>query len=101
MMGVLCMTTVIPANCRNPDGGWATGGAHDLTVNPSYVRCAPPSAMRAGDARGGAGCRLFRARTIPHASPCIPCEIRFALSRPLRFAKGRISPPPPFVPTIF
>ena len=34
----------------------------------------------------------------PIPSACIPCEIRFALSRPLRFAKGRISPPPPVIP---
>ena len=34
----------------------------------------------------------------PIPSPCIPCEIRFALSRPLRFAKGRISPPLPSLP---
>ena len=31
----------------------------------------------------------------PLPSACIPCEIRFALSRPLRKAKGRISPPLP------
>ena len=37
----------------------------------------------------------------PIPSACIPCEIRFALSRPLRFAKGRISPPPPTTPTHF
>ena len=47
-----------------------------------------------------AGChRGFNRRTLSVACPipsaCIPCEIRFALSRPLRFAKGRISPPLP------
>ena len=56
-MGVLCMTTVIPAKA-GIQRGWATGGAHDLTVNPSYVRCAPPSLCEGGvskrsDASGG------------------------------------------------
>ena len=35
---------------------------------------------------------------MPIPSACIPCEIRFALSRPLRFTKGRISPPLPVIP---
>ena len=47
MMGVLCMTTVIPAKA-GIQRGWATGGARDLTVKRSSVRLCPPFALRRG-----------------------------------------------------
>ena len=71
------------------------------------VEVAPPSRSEGGaskrsDASGGCsgmcGVQVVLDEDDPIPSACIPCEIRFALSRPLRFAKGRISPPPPFVP---
>ena len=71
------------------------------------VGVAPPSLCEGGaskrsDASGGCsgmcGVQVVVDEDDPIPSACIPCEIRFALSRPLRKAKGRISPPPPFVP---
>ena len=79
MMGVLCC--------------WGTA---------LMVECyslAPPSLCEGGaskrsDASGGCsgrcGVQVVVDEDWPIPSACIPCEIRFALSRPLRFAKGRI-----------
>ena len=53
--------------------------------------------------RGSLSRAVIAVSTVGHCrshapSACIPCEIRFALSRPLRVAKGRISPPLPPLP---
>ena len=71
------------------------------------VEVAPPSRSEGGaskrsDASGGCsgmcGVQVVLDEDDPTPSPCIPCEIRFALSRPLRFAKGGFLRPfvPPF-----
>ena len=78
MMGVLCCHS---GELRN-DG---MGNGPPFAVNAKGVRAS--AAMRAGDARGGAGCRLFWTRTIP--SPPRASPAKFASLFRVPFAKRR------------